>query len=257
MQAKINLVAFYTILRKEIGRFMRIWTQSLLPPVVTMSLYFIIFGNLIGSRIGSMDQVPYITYIAPGLIMMSVITSSYSNVTASFFLSKFQRSIEELLIAPVPNWVILVGYCFGGIARACVVGLLVTIVAMFFTHIHLYSLLVVITVVILTSALFSLAAFTNSMFAKKFDDIAYIPTFILTPLSYLGGVFYSIDLLPKFWHQVSLFNPILYMVNSFRFGILGISDVAVVKSLVVIVTCVITLFIINLNLLNRGVGLKE
>jgi ABC-2 type transport system permease protein len=249
-------VAFLTIVRKEINRFMRIWLQTILPPAITMSLYFVIFGNLIGPRIGTMQGFSYMQYIAPGIIMMSVITSAYSNVVSSLFGAKFQRHIEEILVAPIPDILIVLGFVVGGVARGIIVGAVVTIVALFFTHLHVESYLVTISVIVLTATLFSLAGFINALYAKKFDDISIIPTFVLTPLTYLGGVFYSIDLLPKVWQTLSLGNPILYMVNAFRYGVLGVSDIDLGIALIVIGLFVIALFAISLYLMRRGIGLR-
>lgn len=249
--------AFYTILSREIRRFTRIWPQTLLPPAVTMTLYFIIFGNLIGSRIGKMDGFDYMEFIVPGLIMMAVITSSYANVVSSFFSMKFQHSIEELLVSPVPNWTILAGYVFGGMARGLGIGVIVTLVSLAFTHLQIHNLFMVVITVFLTSALFSLGGFINAMLATKFDDISIVPTFILTPLTYLGGVFYSINLLPDFWRAVSMINPILYMVNGFRYGILGVSDVNPFVSLGMILLFIGVLTAVALNLLHRGKGIRN
>lgn len=219
-------VALKTIWRKEITRFMRIWIQTLIPPVITMSLYFIIFGNLIGNRIGEMGGVGYMQFIVPGLIMMSVITNSYANVSSSFFGAKFQKSIEELLVAPVPTHVIIAGFVGGGVARGVLVGILVTLVSLFFVPLQIHSWFMIIATLLMTSILFSLAGLLNALFAKSFDDISIIPTFVLTPLTYLGGVFYSLTLLPAFWQAVSKLNPIVYMISGFRYGFLGISDVS-------------------------------
>lgn len=250
-------IALRTLALKEIDRFLRIWVQTILPPAITMSLYFVIFGNLIGPRIGTMGGYDYIQYIAPGIIMMSIITNAYSNVVSSFFGAKFQRHIEEILVSPTPHHVILAGYIFGGIARGVIVGALVTVVALLFTDLAVHSLPVTVAVVILTSTLFSLGGFINAIFAKKFDDISIVPTFVLTPLTYLGGVFYSIDLLPPFWRDLSLLNPVLYMVNAFRFGILGVSDIDVSIAFLVITAFVIALALFSLELLRRGVGLRN
>jgi ABC-2 type transport system permease protein len=250
-------IAFLTILSKEIRRFTRIWVQTLLPPVITMGLYFVIFGKLVGSRIGDMGGFDYIQFVVPGLIMMSVITNSYANVVSSFFGNKFQRSIEELLISPVPNSVILVGYVAGGVARGLCIGLVVTILSLFFTRLHIEHALVTILVVLLTSILFSLAGLINAVYAKSFDDISIIPTFVLTPLTYLGGVFYSIDMLPVFWQYVSQANPILYMVNAFRYGILGISDVSITLSLGMIIFFIVIASVYAMHLLNTGKGLRN
>ncbi|HMM78019.1 MAG TPA: ABC transporter permease [Gammaproteobacteria bacterium] len=249
-------VAFSTLLRKEISRFMRIWLQTILPPAITMALYFVIFGNLIGPRIGKMHGFDYMQYIAPGLIMMSVITNAYSNVVSSLFGAKFQRHIEEILVAPMPNLLLLSGFVAGGIARGVVVGIVVTATALCFTRLQVEHWFTTIAVVILTAALFSLAGFINALFAKKFDDISIVPTFILTPLTYLGGVFYSIDLLPPFWQQVSLGNPILYMVNAFRHGMLGVSDIDIGVAFTVILAFCAALFTLSMWLLKRGVGLR-
>jgi ABC-2 type transport system permease protein len=250
-------IAFQTILTKEIRRFVRIWMQTLLPPAITTGLYFVIFGTLIGSRIGDMQGYSYIQFVVPGLVMMSVLTNAYSNVVSSFFSNKFQHSIEELLIAPVPNWAILAGYVAGGVARGICVGVVVTLLSLFFTKLHVQHWFIMISAVLLTSVLFSLAGLINAIFAKNFDDISIIPTFVLTPLTYLGGVFYSIDLLPPFWKALSQLNPILYMVNAFRYGMLGISDVNVMGSL-----CMIFLFscaagFVALRLLNSSKGLRS
>lgn len=252
----VNLVAFQTILGKEIRRFLRIWQQTILPPAITMSLYLLIFGSLIGSRIGEMGGYAYMDYIAPGVIMMAVITSSYSNVVSSFFGARHQRFVEEMLISPTAHAVILLGYIGGGVARGLAVGVVVTIVAMLLADLRIHSLGVTVSVVFLTSVLFSLAGFINAVFAKNFDDIAIVPTFVLTPLTYLGGVFYSIELLSEPWQTLSRFNPILYMVNGFRFGILGVSDIHVFGAIAVIAGFVFGLFFFALGLLNRGVGIR-
>jgi ABC-2 type transport system permease protein len=223
-------IAFSTIVRREIHRFMRIWPQTLVPPIITIVLYFVIFGRLIGSRIGEMAELPYIQFVAPGLIMMSVITNSYSNVVSSFYGSKFQRNIEELLVSPTPNWIILLGYVVGGMARGLGVGAMVTLLSLYFADFSLHSLPITIGIVLMTSLMFSLAGLINAIFAGSFDDISIIPTFVLTPLIYLGGVFYSIDLLGDFWGSVSLINPILYMVNAFRYGMVGITDIDITYS---------------------------
>ncbi len=251
------LIAFITIIIKEVSRFLRIWGQTILPPAVSMTLYFIIFGSLIGPRIGRMDGFDYMEFIAPGLIMMSVINNSYSNVVASFFGAKFQRHIEEMLIAPIPNAVILAGYVIGGVARGLVVGLVVTIVAMFFTKIQIHNYFIVVSIVFLTAVLFSLGGFINAVYAKTFDDISIIPTFVLTPLIYLGGIFYSIELLPDFWEGVSRLNPILYMVNAFRYGILGISDIEIGYAFTIIMVFIVLLAGFALTLLKKGTGLKS
>lgn len=256
MNTQIYWVAFQTILRKETMRFLRIWIQTLLPPAITMTLYFLIFGNLLGSQIGHMNGFSYMQYIAPGLIMMSVITNAYTNVVSSFYGMRFQKSVEELLIAPLPNYLFLLGYVAGGVLRGLLVGLIVTVIALFFTHLTVHNVFAIFIVVLLAATLFALAGFTNALFAKKFDDITIVPTFVLTPLTYLGGVFYSIQLLPEFWRHLSFLNPILYMVNAFRYGILGISDVSVSVALLMLTVCCVGLFWLNLRLLNKGVGIR-
>lgn len=249
-------IAFATIVVKEVRRFTRIWIQTLVPPAIMMTLYFVIFGNLIGPRIGEMDGHGYMDFIVPGLIMMSVITSSYANVVSSFFGMKFQHSIEEILVSPVPNWVVLTGYVTGGVARGISVGLIVTLVSLGFTDMNIQHIAVTASIVLLTAVLFSLGGFINAVFATKFDDVSIVPTFVLTPLTYLGGVFYSISLLPGFWQGVSRMNPILYMVNAFRYGILGVSDVDIVVSYCVIIGFIIIGFSYSLYLLNKGHGIR-
>ncbi|MGO2393657.1 ABC transporter permease [Halomonas sp. AOP12-C2-37] len=257
MNASQTLIALWTLVLKEIKRFTRIWPQTLLPPSITMAMYFIIFGNLIGSRIGDMDGFSYMDFIVPGLIMMSVITNSYSNVASSFFSNKFQRSIEEMMVSPMPNWVILSGFILGGMARGLGVGVIVTVVSLFFTRLTMEHPLLTILVVVLTSALFSIGGFINALLANKFDDISIVPTFILTPLTYLGGVFYSISMLPDFWQSVSMLNPILYMVNVFRYGFLGVSDIPVGWALAAILAFIIVLFSVALVMLERGKGIRS
>jgi ABC-2 type transport system permease protein len=257
MSSVRNAIALKSILRKEIHRFMRIWVQTLVPPAITISLYFVIFGELIGSRIGQMSGFDYMSFIVPGLIMMSVITNSYSNVASSFFSAKWQRNVEEMLVAPVPNWVIVAGYVGGGMIRGIFVGIIVTLIALFFVDIQIHNIWVIIITVSLTSATFALGGLINAIFAGSFDDISIIPTFILTPLTYLGGVFYSISLLPDFWQGVSQLNPIVYMVNAFRYGFLGISDVSLTVSFAVLGVFIVSLFIIAMTLITRGVGLRS
>ena len=249
--------AYRTILTKEVLRFSRIWVQTVLPSAITTALYFVIFGKLIGERIGSMGGIAYIDYIVPGLILMSVITNSYANVVSSFYSSKFQRYIDELLIAPLPDWVILAGYVSGGIARGVVVGLVVTAVSMFFTDLDIRHPVLTLLVFVLTSVLFALGGFINAVYAESFDDISIVPTFVLAPLTYLGGVFYSLESLPEFWQQVSLGNPVLYMVNAFRYGLLGISDIGIGVALAIILIFILLLVSYSLYLLRHGVGIKQ
>ena len=250
-------VAFRTILTKEVRRFMRIWLQTLLPPAITISLYFIIFGTLIGPRIGEMAGFSYMEFVVPGLIMMSVITNSYSNVVSSFFSTKYQRSVEEMLVSPIPNYIILLGFSLGGVARGLAVGLIVTLLSLFFTDLQVSNLAVTVGIVLCTSIMFSLAGFINAVFARNFDDISIIPTFVLTPLTYLGGVFYSISLLPDFWQTVSMANPVLYMVNAFRYGLLGVSDIDVTWAFVMVILFSVVLFVIALHQLEKGSRLRS
>ena len=257
MSSKNNVIALKSILYKEVNRFMRIWVQTLVPPAITISLYFVIFGELIGSRIGQMGGFDYMSFIVPGLIMMSVITNSYSNVASSFFSAKWQRNVEEMLVAPVPNWVIVAGYVGGGMARGMLVGAIVTLVSLLFVDIQIHNIWVIIVTVSLTSATFALGGLINAIFAGSFDDISIIPTFILTPLTYLGGVFYSISLLPDFWQGVSQINPIVYMVKAFRYGFLGISDVSLTLSFIVLGIFIVTLFAIAMTLITKGIGLRS
>lgn len=250
-------VAFKTIVIKEVLRFSRIWLQTVLPPVITTALYFLIFGHLIGSRIGDMDGYPYMEFIVPGLIMMAVITNSYSNVVSSFYGSKFQRHIEELMVSPIPNYLIVLGFVAGGLARGLTVGIAVTAVSLVFADFRILHPFVMLSVVVLTSVLFALGGFINGVFAKSFDDISIVPTFVLTPLTYLGGVFYSITMLPEFWQAASLANPILYMVNAFRYGILGVSDIAIGHSYAIVLGFIAILFTISVELLRRGHGIRS
>jgi ABC-2 type transport system permease protein len=250
-------IAYLTITRKEILRFSRIWVQTIIPPVVMVALYFVIFGNLIGQRIGEMDGMKYIDFIMPGLVMMSIITNSYTNVVSSFYGAKYSRHIEEIQIAPVPNIVILLGFVSGGMVRGICVGIAVTLVSLLFTEFTIYNPLVVLLVALLTSCLFSLAGLINAIFANSFDDISIIPTFVLTPLTYLGGIFYSIKLLPEFWQTVSLGNPILYMVNSFRYGFRGSSDIDLLTAILVILFFIALLFTASMILLARGTGIRQ
>lgn len=250
-------IAFSTIVIKEVRRFSRIWVQTLVPPAITIALYFVIFGNLVGSRIGEMGGFDYMEFIVPGLIMMAVIQNSYSNVVSSFFSQKFQRSIEELLVSPVPNYVILVGFIVGGMARGLSVGLIVTLMSFLIADITISHPFITVSVILMTSVLFSLAGFINAVFADSFDDISIIPTFVLTPLIYLGGVFYSIELLPTFWRVVSGLNPIFYMVNTFRYGFLGSSDVDVYWAFLILALFILILFTACLWLLRKGTGLRS
>jgi ABC-2 type transport system permease protein len=255
--ATIRSVGFRTIVIREYGRIMRIWGQTLVPSAVSSTLYFVIFGSLIGRRIGDMGGHDYRAYLAPGLIMMSVITNSYGNVVSSFFGAKFGKHIEELLVSPLPNWIIVCGYVCGGMMRGIMVGLVVTIVSLIFTHVHVFHFGIIIAAVLLTSAVFALGGFINAVYAKNFDQVNWIPAFVLTPLTYFGGVFYSVSLLPGWAQKVSMANPILHMVNAFRYGFLGTSDVSVVGAFTIMSVCVVVLFVWALTLMNRGTGIRD
>lgn len=250
-------IALLTIVRKEVRRFSRIWVQTLIPPAITMALYFLIFGTLIGSRIGDMGGYDYMSFVVPGLIMMSVINNSYSNVASSFFSAKFNGSIEELLVSPTPNFVIMLGYVAGGVLRGLAVGVLVTCLSLFFTSLPIHSLGITALVVVLSAILFATAGLINGILANSFDDISVVPTFILTPLTYLGGVFYSISLLPDFWQGVSLINPVLYLVNVFRYGFLGISDVSVPLAIVGAIVLILVLFFVSVQLMEKSHRLRK
>lgn len=249
-------IAFTTILIKEMRRFLRIWVQTVLPPMITTALYFVIFGKMIGSQLAPIEGFNYMDYIVPGLIMMTVITNSYANVVSSFYGSKFQRYIEEMMIAPIPHSLILLGFVSGGVARGLIVGAMVTVVASFFVDLQLHNIWISLSVLLLTSLLFALGGFINAVYAKSFDDISIIPTFVLTPLTYLGGIFYSVTMLPGFWQDVSLINPILYMINAFRYGMLGVSDISMPVAYAVIAVFIVVLYSYSLWLLKRGVGLR-
>jgi ABC-2 type transport system permease protein len=257
MNLQGQLISLWTLSNKEFQRVIRIWIQTLVPPAITMTLYFLIFGTLIGRRIGQMSGFNYMDYIAPGLILMSVITNSYGNVVSSFFSAKYNRHLEEMLVSPMPDWIIVVGHMAGGMIRGLLVGLVVTIIAMFFTPLPVGNLFVTLSVAILTSAVFSLGGLINAIFARKFDDVSIIPSFVLAPLTYLGGDFYSVSLLPNFAQQLSLFNPILYMVNAFRYGMLGVSDIDIRVAYTIILAFLAGLFALSLVLINRGVGIRD
>lgn len=251
-----KLIAFQTIVLKEIFRFTRIWSQTLLPPAITMSLYFLIFGKFIGSQLSDIEGFTYLQYIVPGLIMMSIMTNAYANTASSFFLAKFNKSIEEMLVSPMPNYIILLGFIFGGTLRGLLVGGIVLLIAEIFTHVPIHDLGIVIIMAFLASMVFSLGGFINALFAKRFDDISFIPTFVLTPLTYLGGVFYSIHQLPPLWKKISIFNPILNIVDTFRYGLLGISDLSIYFGFGFITILLIILFSWAWILLYKGTGIK-
>jgi ABC-2 type transport system permease protein len=251
-----NLVALQTLLSKEILRFLRIWSQTLLPPAITMSLYFLIFGKFIGSQLRSIDGFSYIQYIVPGLIMMSIMTSAYANTASSFFLTKFNKSIEEMLVSPMANLVILLGFMLGGTVRGVLVGVIILLISFLFTHMPINHIGLVISMALLAAMVFSLGGLINAVYAKRFDDISFIPTFVLTPLTYLGGVFYSIKQLPAPWHTVSLFNPVFAMVDTFRFGILGVSDINIFFGFSLVLSLFIIMFFWAWLLLQRGTGIK-
>ena len=252
---------YFTALRslaiKETNRYLRIWVQTLVPPVITTSLYFVIFGKMIGGRIGEMGGFSYMEFIVPGLIMMSAITSSYSNVSSSFFSQKFQKNIEELLIAPVPTHVIMWGFVIGGVGRSVLVGALVTLISLFFVPLHVYSWFIVVITLLMTAILFSLAGLLNGIFARSFDDVSIVPTFVLQPLTYLGGVFYAISMLPPFWQAVSKINPIVYMISGFRYGFLGTVDVPIALSIGILVLFIVVLYGVCWYLIEKGRGLRS
>jgi len=251
-----NLIALQTLMTREFLRFMRIWTQTIIPPAITMSLYFIIFGKFIGSQIRHIEGYTYIQYIVPGLVMMSIMTNAYANTASSFFLTKFNKSIEEMLVAPMPNVITLLGFMLGGTLRGIIIGIMVMFISFFFTHLPIMHPFIVITMAVLAAMVFSLAGLINGIFAKRFDDISFIPTFVLTPLTYLGGVFYSINQLPSAWREISMFNPILDMVDTFRYGLLGISDLNIYFGFSLVCILLVSLFFWAWILLHRGVGIK-
>jgi ABC-2 type transport system permease protein len=252
-----NWIAFKTLFTKEIRRFLRIWIQTILPSAITITLYIVIFGSFMGSRILPIQGYSYLQYIVPGLIMMTIINNAYTNVVSSLYGARFQKNIEEILIAPMPNVLILLAYTLGGVSRGVLVGIVVTGIALLFTHLQVHSMWQIVTITILSATLFSLAGFTNGLFAKKFDDTSIVPTFILTPLTYLGGIFYTINLLPPFWHTVSLLNPVLYIVSAFRYSILGITDINVTGAFICVAFITLFLFLLNWYLMERGVGIRN
>lgn len=256
MGPKHLYIAFYTIVRREWMRTFRIWAGTILPPVITTILYFVIFGNVIGKRIGQMDGFSYLQFIAPGLIMMAVISNAYSSTVAAFFSTKFHRDIEDILVTPMPSWILVLGFMVSGMIRGILIGIIVTIIALFFTHLSVHSFPTIILVVLLSSAIFSLGGILNAIFADSFDEISIIPTFVLTPLTYLGGVFYSLNLLPPFWRHLSLINPIVYIIQSFRYGILGIESHNILLAFGVMFGIVVVCFCFTLWLVKRGVGIK-
>ena len=248
---------FVTIIIREYSRIVRIWGQTLVPAAVTAILYFVIFGSLIGRRVGQMDGFDYMQYIAPGLIMMSVITNAYANTVSSFFGAKFGKHVEELLVSPLPNWIIVAGYAAGGLLRGVMVGGVVTVVSLIFARLPVQHLALTLSAVLLTALVFSLGGFINAVFAKNFDQVNWIPAFVLTPLTYFGGVFYSVSMLPPWARALSHVNPILHMVNAFRYGFLGVSDVSVAGAFSIMVALVVTLFLVAVTLMNRGVGIRD
>lgn len=252
-----NLIGFYTLTMKETKRVLRIWRQTLVPPIITTTLYFLIFGTLIGHRIGEMNGVSYMHFIAPGLIMMSAITAAYTNTASSFFLSKFVRNIEELLVSPLSTHTIIWGYVMGSIVRGGLVGILVMSVALFFVRYDIHSWTVIIATMLMTTTAFALGGLINAVFAKTFDDVGIIPTFVLTPLTYLGGVFYAVSLLPEFWQWVSKFNPIVYMIGGFRYGFLGVSDTPIWATFGVLSVLIGGLYGWAYRLIEKGVGLRS
>lgn len=250
-------VAYSTIVTKEIVRFLRIWTQTILPPAITMGIYFVVFGRFLGDRIKDFGDFSYIEFIVPGLVMMAVITNSFSNVASSFFSAKFQRSVEEMLVSPIPDWLLVTAYVTGGAVRGVLTGLVVLLISLFFTQLKVHSLSLILLFLVLTALTFSTAGFANGMMANKFDDIAIVPTFVLTPLTYFGGVFYSIDLLPPLWRNLSQANPILYMVNGLRYGFLGQSDIPVGPGIIILLGFFVATFALCLILMKKGRGLRS
>ncbi len=257
MNASQSWAAFYTIVTRESRRTFRVWKQSFLPAVVTSTLYFIIFGRIIGQRVGAMDQIPYIQYIAPGLIMMQVITSTYTCAVSAFYLARFQKQIQELLVSPMSAYIMVLGFTVSALIRGIITGAIVTIIAMLFTHLHLYSLITILAVMFSSSVMFALAGLINAIYAKSFDDITIVPTFVLTPLTYLGGVFYSINLLPQSWQLISFINPIVYIINTFRFGFLGVADASIRLAFAIVLCLIVILFIFAYYLIKTGRGIRE
>lgn len=254
---RLFTIGFYTLLRHEIYRFLRVWRESLLPPLITVGLYYIIFGRLIGSQLSGIKHYTYMQYISPGLIMMPVITGSYLNTVTSVYLLRFQKAIEEIVISPLPNSLVLLGFVLGGVFRGVIIGGLVMLLSLCFTSLTVSHLGLMCLTILLTACLFSLGGFINGLLARSFDDISVIPTFVLTPLTYLGGVFYSVDMLPPLWQKLSLLNPILYLVNSFRYSLLGVTDIPIAHSLWIIFGLIIVLFMISSRLLSKGVGIRQ
>ena len=249
--------ALATLIIRETRRFLRIWTQTLVPPMVTVSLYFAIFGTLIGPRIGEMGGFGYVQFMVPGLVMMAIINNTYANVSSSLFGSKFQRNIEDMLTSPMPLWVLLLGFSLGGVVRGLLVGVLVMSVSMFFSPLPINNPLLVTAVMVLSSMLFALGGFINGLLANSFDDISVIPNFILTPLIYLGGVFYSVEILPEFWRNLSFLNPVLYLVNAFRYAMLGASDMPIDYALTIIFVMIVLLATLCLWMMHRGIGIRS
>lgn len=250
-------VAYKTLTRREVKRFMRIWVQTLIPPIITTMLYFLIFGKLIGSRIGNIDGVSYIEFIAPGLIMMAVLTNAYSNVSSSFFSTKMHKNIEEQLVSSMPDALIILGYVTGGVLRGLCVGAIVGAVTLFFTHIHIAHIGLTLIVAVLTALVFAFGGFLNALYAKNFDDVSIIPTFVLTPLTYLGGIFYSISMLPPLWQTIAQFNPLLYVINGFRYAMLGVSDVSFIATAGVLIALVFIMFFASLYLMKHSAGMRS
>jgi ABC-2 type transport system permease protein len=256
MYTKKQLIALQTLVTSEIARFLRVWIQTLMPPVITMALYFLVFGNFIGSRLSAINGFSYMQYMMPGLVIMAIIMQAYNNSVFSFFVYRFHRNVEEILVAPVPHSIILLGFVISSVVRGLLTGVLVTIVSMCFTHFAPYSVLLILLSAVMSSVLFALIGFANAIFAKRFDDVSIIPTFVLTPLIYLGGVFYSIEQLPPMWREISRFNPILYIVETFRYGFLGVAHMGVQFGFSMLAVFIVAVFMLNLHLLNKGVGIR-
>ena len=252
--------SFYTMIRKDVVRMFRIWVQTFLPSVVTSSLYFLVFGTVLGSQIGDMKGVDYMTFVVPGLVMLAIVTTSYANTSFTFFSSKFfMRSIDEILVSPTPPWVMIAGFVGGGVVRGTIVGSLVLLVSVFFTGLTLtiHNLAIILMFAVLTSLVFALAGLVNGIYAKSIDGINIVPTFVLTPLVYLGGIFYSVDALPGWWQTITYMNPLFYIINGFRYGFLGVTDVAVTTSVVILLALVATLVALNWYFIRTGMGLKQ
>ena len=246
-------IAYKTITIKEILRFVRIWIQTILPPMIVAFLYLLIFGFVVGSRVGQMAGQDYVHYLVPGVILMSAIMHAYSNTVSSFYLTKFNRSIEEILVSPIPDWLIIAGFVTGGIVRGIAVGLAVFMVAWLVVGFALPNLVIFSLILLLTTTLFSIAGFINAIFAKSFDDITIVPNFILMPLTYLGGMFYDVRILPEFWQNVTQINPIFYMIDGFKVAFFGSASIPIIVSIAILLAMIIALFLLAVFLMQRHI----